>query len=183
MSYQIAAFDFDGTLIKGDSIKIFCRSKAKNLFFYYFEYYIISRVLAFQNKDKLKFSIVQYFSKKKNQTDYSKQLENDLFNDSKAIIQNYLDQGLKVVVVSASFKELIGEFVKNELKCDLISNELTKGEVDVNDVEKVRQIYTNYPKSIIKYAYGNSNGDIPMLRIAQKSFWRNRKGVLEEWRN
>ena len=131
----------------------------------------------------MKFSIVRYFSKKKNQIDYNKWLQNNLYHDSKAIIQDYVDQGLKVVVVSASFKEIIGEFVKNELKCDLLSNELTKVEVDINHIEKVKQVQTNYPKLIIKYAYGNSKGDIPMLRIADKSYWRNNNGLIEEWKN
>lgn len=180
---SLVLFDFDGTLINGDSIKLYCRSRSKNILFYYFEYYWLGRVLAYNREKNLKFSLVKYFSRKRCQVEIKDLLDRKLFKDSKRIINNYKSQGIRVVIVSASFKEIIGDFVRDELKCDLIANELNKFKIDINHTEKVNQVLNNYPNSTIEYAYGNSSGDVPMLRLANKSFWRHKNGRLEEWKN
>lgn len=180
---NLALFDFDGTLISGDSIKLYCRSRSKNILFYYFEYYGIGRILAYNRGKNLKFSLVKYFSKKRCQIEIKDLLDRRLFNDSKRIINNYKSQGIQVVIVSASFKEIIGDYVRDHLQCDLIANELNNIKIDINHTEKVNQVIKNYPNSIIEFAYGNSSGDIPMLCLANRSFWRHKDGTLKEWKS
>ena len=58
---KICAFDFDGTLIKKDSIKLFCKWVCTNKIEFFLIYHLYFRILTILNNQNLKFKRINYF--------------------------------------------------------------------------------------------------------------------------
>lgn len=176
---NLVLFDFDGTLIKTDSIKLYCQFQSDNKLMFYFYYYIVYRFISLFNDKSVKANLILGF-KKKNKSNFESFLTNFMFDDSIKLVESAKQNGRIPIVISASFVEIIGEFVNEILNCQLIANTLDKN-IDVNGKEKLRQLRKFYPKAMISEAYGNTEGDFPMMREAQVAYLRKSNGILEKW--
>lgn len=180
---NIDAFDFDGTLIRGDSIKIFskwvCNSRIEFIFRYYF-----LNLRYYNNLKKLKLKRVKTFyslmsKRNKNIYDYYECLNKQLFKDSISLLNK---SGNIKVIVSASYQELIGGYCKKVLGVKLVCNSFSAPNLDVNYKQKVISLTAAYGHEIsIVNAYGNSKGDYDLLQAANNSFYRDDKGKLILW--
>ena len=185
MSKEYIVFDFDVTLIEGDSIKLFCKWVSKSFLGFLIYYHLVSRLLnIFEKKDLKRSRAMHYVNlakfQNKNISDFNIELKKKLFWDSLSLIN---EKKYATVVISASYEEIIGDFVKKELGCELITNRINIDEKDVNGRNKVSKFKRRYPNSEIMIAYGNSKGDFPMMREARKSFLRVKNGNLELWKS
>jgi len=179
---MFTAFDFDGTLIKGDSIKHFARWVSRNKPEFYIKYYGL--IFFSSSLTRLKFVRVEYFYRKMQERalsieDFDTLLSKMMFEDTYPLLEQTEDD---VLVVSASFKEIIGSFCKRTLKVELISNELSRPEIDVNGYHKVIALKESKGDDvIINKAYGNSKGDYPLLDYALKGYLRTSRGFLVDY--
>ena len=108
-------------------------------------------------------------------------LNRKLFSDSLIILKS---DEKKNVIVSASFEEIIGDYCRNILKCEVISNNTKNNTIDINFDYKVNALIKKYGKNIsVVKAYGNSRGDFPLLKLAKYSFFRKKNGKINRWIN
>lgn len=183
---ELALLDFDGTIIRGDSIKMFCKHCSKSKTSFLINYYIYCKILGFLSKQKLKHFTVGHFLKISRSNDlkgFNDLLEQSLFPDILDIIQKLKLSKRTIVVISASFEEIIGDFVSSRLQCMLIANTLSNNNLDVNYDQKLLSIKEFYPGYLIKVAYGNSPGDYAIMNEAEISLIRHADGTLEKWKN
>ena len=102
---NIIVFDFDGTLIKGDSIKLYCKWLSKNIIDFYFTYHFRFRLLKiFNYKLDLKYERVKFYIKRQKKyylsiNEFNSVLKDHLFEDSLYLLKNDLSN-LDVYVVS-----------------------------------------------------------------------------------
>jgi HAD superfamily phosphoserine phosphatase-like hydrolase len=193
---NIAFFDFDGTITTSDSLDDFFRYLSPNNRIYYKIKYLDTFILLLLYKinltsvEKLKLKRVNNFFRLHDHETVLKKAkifsENILPNSIKQSAINqinlHLNNQTDVVVVSASLNILLEHFCyKNKLK--LITNNLVFNEysnkyhfnnIDCNFDEKVnriRQIYdlSNYSNI---YSYGDTNGDLAMLNIANYKYFK-----------
>ena len=186
---KISVFDFDGTLIKGDSIKLYCKWLSLNLFHFILLYHFRFRLLKlFTPNIDLKYERVKYYHKKqlKKKLDikeFNSILKDHLFKDSLAILKS--DQlNFEVYVVSASFSEIIKSFCVEFLKVNLITNN-TKDYNTLNDINfknKIIALNSNIKGEYnIVRGYGNSSGDFDFMNISEKAFLRLSNGKIIKW--
>lgn len=194
---DIAFFDFDGTISKRDSIKLFSKYIYKHGFF--FEYYIFDifyllNTVITGNYLILKQARINRLLKKFD-SNYINKISKEFFSNllihdlrEKAIeeINWHKKRNNKIVVVSASFDFIIKNFTQ-KFEIDLLTNRTTKknnyyqfsfkNSQDCNFSNKVNFIKKNYDlKNYDKiYAYGNSKGDLKLLEIAD---YKNYKPFL-----
>jgi HAD superfamily phosphoserine phosphatase-like hydrolase len=193
---NIAFFDFDGTITTSDSLDDFFRYISPNKRIYYkIKYFdtLIPLLLYKTNLisvEKLKLKrLNKFFRLHNHETVLTKAKifsENIIPNSIKQSAINqiklHLNNQIDVVIVSASLNILLNNFCyKNKLK--LITNNLVFNEysnkyyfnnIDCNFDEKVnriRQIYdlSNYSNI---YSYGDTNGDLAMLNIANYKYYK-----------
>ena len=186
---NIIVFDFDGTLIKGDSIKLYCKWLSKNIIDFYFTYHFGFRLLKiFNSKLDLKYERVKFYVKRQKKYDlnineFNSILKDHLFKDSLAILKS--DQlNFEVYVVSASFSEIIESFCVNFLKVNLITNNIENYNTltDINSKHKVSALSTNIKGDYnIVRGYGNSSGDFDFMNISDKAFLRLSNGKIIKW--
>ena len=179
---NIDAFDFDGTLIKGDSIRLFSRWVCNSKFEFYILYY--SYISLFNIFFNIKYQRAFFFfnlmkKRNKNIQEFNDLLFENLFDDSLNLLKSTKN---KKVIVSASFSEIIGNFCQEKLGVTLIANSFKEKEKDVNYDQKVISLneYFNEDFLIIN-AYGNSEGDYSLLKTAKNSFYRNQNGNIIKW--
>lgn len=180
MIKNIIVYDFDGTLIKGDSIKLYCKWLSKNILDYYFNYHFRFRLLKiFNRKFDIKYERVKFYFKRQKKFDFNINefnsiLKDYLFEDSVDLIKESL-LNFDVYIVSASFSEIIESFCVNFLKVNLISNNLENYNTlnDINFKNKVLALNANIIEdyNIIK-GYGNSSGDFDFMKISEQAFLR-----------
>jgi phosphoserine phosphatase len=178
----INAFDFDGTLINGDSIKHFARWVSRSKLEFYFKYYGL--LVCFMSVRKLKYIRSNYFyslmiRRKLDMLDFDEVLEVALFADSIDLIKSCKEE---VVVVSASYNEIIGGFCQRVLGVEVLANSYNNPDLDVNHNQKVLALRDKYGSGLaLCKAFGNSSGDLPLLFLAEKGFWRTTEGELIEF--
>ncbi len=177
---NFCVLDFDGTLIKSDSIKLFCRWKSKNYFFYFFYYHIKFRFLSLIKKNyNLKKERFNFFIRKFSDFDKNFWLNillNDEFDDTNKLINKY-KRTHTIVIISASFNILIDEYCKY-YGIKYISNTIDYSH-DVNFENKLTEFHKKFGKSInINLSIGNSSGDYAILLNSKKSYLRNKSGSL-----
>ena len=171
------AYDFDGTIYRGDSTKDF-------YFFCLFHYPKIIRALPVQIKGAVLFSIrlsslkdfkTSFYSFLKYIDDFEKAVS--LFWDkyNKKIEKWYLKQKEKDdVIISASPEFLLSEMCQRLGVSNLIATKIDplsgkhlsencKGE------EKVRRFKEQFPSKKINHFYYDSKSDLPMCRLADFS--------------
>jgi len=187
---KICVFDFDGTLIKGDSIKLYCKWLSKNIIDFYFTYHIRFRLLKIFNfKFDLKYERVKFYVKRQkkyylNINEFNSILKDHLFEDSLDLIKNELSN-LDVYVVSASFSEIIESFCLEFLKANIITNNIVDYNTsnDINFKNKITALSSNIKEDykIVK-GYGNSSGDFDFMQISEKAFLRLPNGENVIWK-
>ena len=186
----ISVFDFDGTLIKGDSIKLYCKWLSSNSIEFFFNYYIKFIIKKLFNSDlDLKHERVRFFYQKQVLNKYNINRFNDilkanLFEDSiKILEENKLKNN--VIIVSANFTIVIGDFCNRFLNTKLIANDIKNYNklIDINFENKVsclnETLNNNY---IIKKGYGNSIGDHSFMKISEQAFLRLPNGKNVTWK-
>ena len=189
MIKNIIVYDFDGTLIKGDSIKLYCKWLSRNIIDFYFTYHFKFRLLKISNsKLDLKYERVKYYQKKQlkkksNINEFNSILKDNLFEDSLGLIKNDLSN-LDVYVVSASFSEIIESFCLEFLKVNLITNNIENYNTfnDINFKNKIKALKSNVKGdyNIVK-GYGNSSGDFDFMQISDQAFLRLPNGENIIW--
>ena len=178
----VDAYDFDGTLIKDDAIKLFskwvCDSRIEFFYLYYSFYF------SFKTFTKLKFNRVSFFlnlmkKKGKNIYDFHNVLNKSLYCDSRNILES---DGIPKIIISASFDEIIGSYCREVLGVKVISNKLSRIEIDVNYEYKVIVLKKDFGESIsVRKAFGNSEGDFDLLKKAKFAFLRTKEGKINRW--
>ena len=186
---NIAVFDFDGTLIKGDSIKLYCKWLSKNIIDFLLTYHFRFRFLKIFNSNfDLKYERVKFYNLRQiklnqNIIEFNSILKDYLFEDSLDLIKNDLSN-LDVYVVSASFSEIIESFCLEFLKVKLITNNIENYNTlnDINFKNKIIALKSNVKgNDNIVRGYGNSKGDFDFMRISEKAFLRLQNGECIRW--
>ena len=199
MNKKIAFFDFDGTITFDDSVKSFYKYiyQRSYLYRYYIEnlHLLILCRFRFINYTILKkrrlVRLINNFSKsfiiKKTSEFYVDFLKKNIKKEALEEINYLKENNFEVVVVSASYNILLKEFCK-EFNLGLITNDLEiknnmfSGEyinkLDCNFYEKVYRINEKY--DLLKYdeiyVYGDSEGDLEMIKLATNFFYNKFKG-------
>lgn len=193
---NIAFFDFDGTITTSDSLDDFFRYLSPNKFIYYKIKYFDTLIYLLLYKvnlisvEKLKiFRINKFFllhdydtilkkAKLFSENVLPKRIKQSAINQ----INLHLNNKIQVVVVSASLNILLEHFCYN-YKIELITNHLVFNKntnkyqfenIDCNFEEKVYRIKQNYDLSNYSniYSYGDTNGDLAMLNIANFKYFK-----------
>lgn len=184
--YKIIVIDFDGTLIKDDSIKLYCKWLSKNIIDFYFNFHFRFRLLKIFNSNlDIKYERVKFFFErqkkyKKGIIEFNEILKKNLFCDSLDLILN-TSSSLDIYIVSASFAEIIESFCMEFLKVKLITNNLKNYNTlnDINFKNKIIALNSNIKDdyTIVK-GYGNSAGDFDFMNISENTFLRLSNGKL-----
>jgi len=191
----IAFFDFDGTLTTRDTLIDFTRYMAGPFKFMtglvvLFPQLLLT-LLKIIDKDKMARHFIKYYYRNKNINEleqlaagYTKKRIPKLMNpDVYSQFRHHKRNNHEIAVVSASPFIWLSIWCKNN-NVDLIAtkmvieNDIIKGLLignRCNGDEKVRRIKEKYEISGYDtiYAYGNSQGDMPMLQMADKGFLFN----------
>ncbi|MGM0582470.1 MAG: HAD-IB family hydrolase [Bacteroidota bacterium] len=194
MSKSLALFDFDGTLTKRDTLLdfiIYTSGLPRTILgAIILSPFLISYKLGLYNNSKAKEKVISYFFKGWAAEEFSvaganyatKRLPKTLKSSAKEKIKYHLDSGHEVAVVSASIEDWIIEWT-NELDIKLIATQLEKkegivtGEFETKNCygpEKVKRIKEkfNIEEYDCIYAYGDTEGDQPMLELADKAYYK-----------
>lgn len=176
----VTAYDLDGTLIEGDSLKHFARWVSNNDFSFYFNYY---RFHFSWDRKMIKKRRAAYFLKKaqlKNLdiTKFSSILESKLFKDSRNLIEKS-SRDSDNLVVTASYEEIVGDFVQNSLGIYLLAARLDSNDVAYNCQGKVDALKAFNREINLLRAYGNSKGDKEMLEMAKYAYRRLKTSKIQ----
>lgn len=192
----IAFFDFDGTLTKNDSLLKFIRFVEGDVKFF-IGLVMLAPVLTLYtlklvSNNYAKQKLLAYFFKGCSQEKFAQVASEYSLNHINKILRPaampkvkwHLDQGHKVVVVSASIDAWLRPWCEQE-GLDLLATELeiAGGKVTGNFLtpncygeEKVKRIQAAYNLADYTeiYAYGDTSGDKPMLKLASqgKAFYK-----------
>ncbi|MDW8002926.1 MAG: HAD-IB family hydrolase [Deltaproteobacteria bacterium] len=191
----IAVFDFDGTLTKKDSfldflIYSFGIYKAiKN--FIGCSFTLLAYMLGIVSNHTAKERVFKSFFKGYPYPDFVKLCERySLYRIDEILCQNaiskvkwHLSEGHTLVLVSASIKEWVYPWAKKMGFKEIITTEpeVKNGYLtgmfstpNCYGEEKKRRFLEKFKdrSSYILYVYGDSKGDIPLLKIADRAFYR-----------
>ncbi len=194
MNKTIAFFDFDGTVTRKDTLIEIIKYQHGRLRLYT-GFLILSPILIL-NKLKIlsaqyaKESVLQYFFNALPLPEFQRKCDNFVSEVLPGIIrpaaftciQNHLKEGTKVVIVSASAENWLAGWC-NQFNLDYICTklEIQEGRLtgkiagkNCNGVEKVTRIRSIYNLDQFTeiYAYGDSTGDLPMLKVATNPYYR-----------
>lgn len=200
----VAFFDFDGTLTTGDTLMPFLKFVVGTPT-YYAKLALVSPVLAAYFAKLLRNDIAKQIVLKQYLAGYH---IDDLFEQgqrfSDEVIPTMLrpegmerlrwhqEQGHECVLVSASMDVYLNAWAKREGFSEVICTALEKddsgyvsgsiqgenchGEEKLKRVQKWREIR----KSSETFAYGDTSGDIPMLKAVDKGMFWGKKGFWRE---
>ncbi|MFL5739177.1 MAG: HAD family hydrolase [Flavisolibacter sp.] len=194
MKKGIAFFDFDGTITTQDTLLAFIRS-SKGIFPFILGFLINSPwLLAYKlgiiSNQRAKERVLSYFFRGMKLEEFEEQCN----RFSKNILPHLMrpaalkeisrlrQNGSLIVVVSASPENWIRSWSKNE-GLELIASqlEIKEGRItgkilgkNCHGPEKVRRILEKHVMSDYEevFAYGDTSGDLPMLKLATSSFYR-----------
>lgn len=185
---NLALFDFDGTISTNDSYLFFTHFLHPKSFFirsFLLSPRIAAYLLGKYPNYKLKEDFLRYFYKGKTLDDLNHIAQDFCAEKLPGIIrpgaieriQWHQQQGDDVVVVSASLRFILEPWC-NAVGIDIMATECEvdrygrmTGKIKGKNCwgeEKVRRINSRYDSSTITeiFAYGDSSGDLPMLRMA-----------------
>ncbi len=194
MKKQIALFDFDGTITTRDTLLEFIRfckgSTALYTGFLLNAPYLIAYKAGIISNQAAKERVLTYFFNHTT-TDEFKSCCNRFATSvipslirpgASEEIKSLQSRGFTVVVVTASAEDWVRPWTDQmgiELigtKLELTGDRLTGKIKDINchGEEKVRRIRALYDLDTFEviHAYGDTNGDKPMLKTAHKSFYK-----------
>lgn len=192
---SIAFFDFDGTISRSDSLLLFLK-------FYYPTFLLFLKSLLFSpiliaqkvgliNNSKAKENLTKLFFKGENSVVFNqkcdsfakKELDKIVMPSAKKAIQNHLKNGVKVVVVSASFENYLIPYFE-PMGVEVLATKLRVRHNKIDGSFDGKNCYGNEKVSRIKerfnltdyqeiFAYGDTKGDKPMLSLATKAFYKH----------
>lgn len=191
---EIAFFDFDGTITKKDTLLEFIKfSKGRTAFSFGFLLnlpYLVAFKLKIITNHKAKEKVLSYFFKDTPLASFQKDCEDFTSHILPGLIRpkalheisKLRHAGVKIVIVTASPEYWIRKWA-DSIGAALISTQLEvidgklSGKILGNNChgnEKVRLISGQYQLSDFTniYAYGDSKGDLPMLQLANQSFYK-----------
>jgi phosphoserine phosphatase len=186
--HRLILFDFDGTLIKGDSTKLAYEALFRSRILFIINYYLVHALGLFllfslgkdnYLRESRRLFLVSKFDDIKI-TDFKKLAKKRIFAATSAQMNNYIREGYEVVIVSAGYKEIIELILEREVEYDIIANSIfEKDQEVVNYDNKVIRLNVQYNSEYtVKAAYGNTQGDKPMLELAEKAFWVDENGRI-----
>lgn len=190
---NIAFFDFDGTISFKDSFMNFLAFKSKSEFYMEFPFvlpFFIAYKLGFFKEQAIKNLALTLIYKNFKKEHFmmlcsryaSEVLPSILRPLALKRLKWHKDNGDKIVIVTASIEEYLKPW------CDKNGFELIASKLEVRNNritgrlfganchgdEKVRQIKEKYDLNAFEkiYAYGDTKGDLPMLSLANESFYK-----------
>lgn len=196
MYKNLAIFDFDGTITNKDTLWLFLKFSRGSFRFYLsiiknFHLIILSLLRIYPRgkaKEQLFSSCFKGMSSRKFEDLCQKFYDSNkciIRSEAKVAIREHLNQGDKVVILTASPTNWVKPFAINLGISKVIGTEL---EIDMegkltgnfstpncNGIEKVRRLITEYPdlKENLKiFAYGDSYGDRELLSISDYPFYK-----------
>lgn len=184
----IAAFDFDGTITKKDTLFdfiIFCKGKFRLLVgLIVLSPILIAYKLKIVKNSTAKQLLFSYYFKgdsieafNKKGKEYIQRINRISYADSLERMNWHKQQGHTIVIVSASINNWIKPW-SDTIKIDKVlsteielKNNIITGKFSTNNCygpEKVSRLLKEYPvrSEYILYAYGDSKGDNELLEIA-----------------
>ena len=195
---RIAAFDFDGTITRKDTLIEFLRFAGGNarlyaVFTLYSPLLVLMKLRLYDNQKAKEKIFAHYFK------DIPLEQFNDLchrffeqkgqsliYTDAKTQIAKHKAQGDEVIIISASIENWVCHFAE-ALKAD----KLLATQVEVQDgkiigrfltancygKEKVKRLLSAYPERDKYYliAYGDSRGDKELLQFADEQHYKQFK--------
>lgn len=189
----IAFFDFDGTLTRRDTLFDFTRFAFGNIRFFFKIALLFPRVIMFAlnmtTRDTVARRFIRYFYKEQDigtlelkAREYAAQNIPKLLNpDVYEAFCRHRDNGDEIVIVSASPELWLTPWCKGHgagliatrLKTDqyLYTGDIAGNRcIGKEKVERIKKIAdtSDYDKV---YAYGNSDGDVAMLNMAEHAFY------------
>ncbi|MDR0542806.1 MAG: haloacid dehalogenase-like hydrolase [Dysgonamonadaceae bacterium] len=193
----IAVFDFDGTITTKDTLLEFIKFSKGRWRFYAgllcFSPLLTAMKLNLYPNGKVKEKIFSCFYKGMKMADFNEickkyaiSRRNEIVR-KKALqaIENHLQNGDKVVIVSASIENWVRPFAEQAGISDLLCTEI---EVDGNGLltgcfltkncygqEKVNRLLVAFPNRVDYYliAYGDNRGDREMIDFADEGYYNN----------
>lgn len=193
MSKNIAFFDFDGTMTRGDSLFVFLKFLVGKSRFYWGMisnfHYLLGYSLGLLSNTKAKQKVMSYFLKEMSERELAQKcqdfipiLESIIKQSALQRIQWHLDRGDRVAIVSATFSCYLKPLTQRmDIDCLATELEIKKGVLtgkfatsNCYGEEKVRRICERYDLGQYQeiYAYGDSRGDREMLEIANRRFYK-----------
>lgn len=188
---KLVLFDFDGTMIEGDSTRLAYECLYCNKLSFFMSYYLVHFrglfFLIFTGKDneiresRRIFLATRFENIMK--SDFLKKSSERLYASVYRQAANYAKKNYKLVIVSAGYSEIIRFVIGDDLEYDLIANSLfEKNPEMVNHENKVAQLNLKYKSAyFVEAAYGNTQGDVPMLRLARKAFVVSNNGRISDF--
>ena len=194
MAQGLALMDFDGTITSKDSLLDFMKYSKGKLRCYWALFIFLPQILYYSFRSKrgevAKRNVMSFLFRGMSESKlrqlghlYAKEaLPQILLKGALREIQQLQKQNFRIIVISASFDIWIQPWTEQmglELLCTNLEfvNEKFTGNFatpNCNGIEKVRRI-----KKVLKpeeynpiYGYGNSDGDRPMLAIADEQYYR-----------
>lgn len=192
---RIAAFDFDGTITRKDTLIEFLRFAGGDARFYavfalYSPLLVLMKLKLYSNQKAKEKIFAHYFKGMPiEQFDdscrrfFEQQGQALIYTDAKAQIAKHKEHGDEVVVISASIENWVRHFA-DALKAD----KLLATQVEVQDgkitgrfliancygQEKVKRLLSAYPDRNNYYliAYGDSQGDKELLQLADEQHYK-----------
>jgi len=194
VSQTIAFFDFDGTITTKDTLLEFIRhSRGKFRFYTGFAInspWLIAMKLKLISNQKAKERILSWFFRGSDLTTFQQQCDHfaaDMLPGlirpkALAEIETLRQRNATIVVVSASPENWIQPWAGSNsiqyiaTRLEVKENKLTGKIQDRNchgeeKVVRIREAY-QLPDYNAILAYGDSSGDLPMLKLAQTSFYK-----------
>lgn len=183
---MINAYDFDGTIYKGDAtigFYLFSLKKDPKLirFLPIQVYGFLVYMVGLKNKEYLK---EHFFSFLKGIKDVDHYISEFWDKNQKKIKTWYLDQQEKTdLIISASPEFLLKPLEKN-FKFKVIASKVNKktGEFESKNCygeEKVKRFHQEIKNNKIKKFYSDSMSDKPMMDIAEKAFYVKKNKIHE----
>ena len=191
----IAAFDFDGTITKKDSMPIFIRflSSTPDLIFGtlqmipYLVLFRLNLIPNYQAKERL----FKIFFSGRSQTQFnltaekfSRKIERMINPEAIKKIKWHQKMGHHVIIISASAENWIRPWASAygiqevlATRLEVIDNQMTGNLLNKNchGQEKVNRLLEAYPdkQNYTLYAYGDTQGDKELLALADHAFYRS----------
>ena len=183
-------YDFDGTIYNGDSTRDFVFYLIKNQMkvIRYIPAFILAAIqyrLKFISKTKMKETLYRFLNSFEN--DEIKKIVCNFWDEHRKNIYAwyYKKKNSSDVIISASPRFLL-EPMCRELNVNLICSEVNIENGDYIGLncfgeEKVSRLYKEYPDAKINEFYSDSKSDMPLARLAKKSYLVKRNGEIIEW--
>lgn len=174
----VRVFDFDGTLITRDSVKL-CYILMCGRFWRLWYYWPYISKYFFQNEtvEKQRRKQIAKWLRLKDLYQKLDEKRNCFWFDD---LHSIIDSDYYNIIISASYKELISIFCKDIVNIDLILAVSVYSEDPRYDFGKKVEIFRKqFGELKIESAYGDTRSDYPLLIYAENGFLRKNKELIK----